>query len=93
MTEGDDYKEIIAEFIQSQMIILGPKIAVDFAAQVNGLVLDEFGKVKEFAGSPKDILFGLEQKYIELTGDVAHKSLATILGEHPLIEKTYGEVK
>lgn len=91
MTEGDEYKEIIAEFIQNQMAILGPKVAVDFASQINGLVIDDFAKVKEFTGSPKEILRNLELKFTELTGDNAHKELDAILARNPLIEKSYRE--
>lgn len=89
MIEGDEYKEIIAEFIQGQMVIFGPTVAHDLATRVNGLVIDEFGKVKELAGSPREILLGLEQKYVELTGEVAHRNLLSILREHPMIEKEY----
>lgn len=91
MTEGDEYKEIIAEFIQNQMAILGPKVAVDFARQIKGLVIDDFGKVIEFMGSPKEILRNLELKFTELTGEIAHKNLASILAGNPLIEKSYKE--
>lgn len=93
MTEGDEYKEIIAEFIQSQMVIFGPKVANDFASQINGLVVDDTGHVKEFQGSPAEILRNLEQKYVEFAGDVAHKNLLSILHSNPLIEKTYTAAK
>ena len=89
MTEGDEYKEIIAEFIQSQMQIFGPTVAHDIASRVGGLVIDDHGKVSEFNGSPKEILHNLEQKYVDLTGDVAHRKLLSIMTDHPMIEKGY----
>ncbi len=89
MTEGEDYKEIIAEFIQGQMTIFGPTVAHDIAIRINGLVVDDYGKVKEFAGSPKEILQSLEQKYTELAGEVVHRNLLVILHDHPLVEVGY----
>jgi hypothetical protein len=83
---GEDYKQIITELVQKQMVVLGPNIALDKARQVAGLSLSDEGAVLDITGDPKMVLKALAEEYIALSGPVAKMTLASLMEKYPSLK-------
>ncbi len=83
---GEDYKQILTELVQKQMVVLGPNIALDKARQVAGLSLSDQGAVLAITGEPKMVLKALAEEYILLSGPVAKMTLASLMEKYPSIK-------
>ena len=81
--EKEEYKKLITEFIQKQMVVLGPNIALDKAKKVPGLSVSESGSVLELSGDPKMVLRAVTNEYVELSGSVAKQSLELLMQKYP----------
>jgi len=83
MENNTDYKKAITEIVQKQIVVLGPEIAILKAKNIDGLDVNENGEVIGFKGNPKEILQGIVDEYISLSGQVFKKLLAPILKKYP----------
>ena len=75
-------KETIQEVIKKQSIILGPDIAILKAKEVNGLVLDNTGKVISVSGDELNVLQNLIDQYVSLSGEIIRKAMEPLLQKH-----------
>ncbi|GMQ95005.1 MAG: hypothetical protein BMS9Abin13_115 [Patescibacteria group bacterium] len=88
MGEQEQYKALIAEIVAKQTVILGPKIAILKARNVEGLVVSDDGSVIEVKGNPDKVLQQLIDQYVELSGQIVKNALGTIFAKYPAIKQT-----
>ena len=85
MDENAQYTTLISEIIKKQSIILGPEIAILKARSVNGLMVDNDGKVTGVGDNPKETLQNLVDQYVELSGQIVKNALGSIFAKYPNI--------
>ena len=85
MDEIQQYTALISEIIKKQAIILGPEIAILKARSVNGLMVDNDGKVTGVGNNPKETLQSLVDQYVELSGQIVKNALGSIFAKYPNI--------
>ena len=86
MPEQDDYKKMLTDLIQKQMVVLCPNIALDKARKVPGLKLGDDGSVLEANGDPQMILKGVANEYMSLSGQIAQMTLNSLLEKYPEVK-------
>ena len=82
----DDYKKMLTDLIQKQMVVLGPNIALDKARKVAGLTVGDDGTVQSFAGDAQMVLKGVANEYMTLSGQIAQMTLNSLLEKYPGIK-------
>lgn len=87
MDQAFQYAAIISEIIAKQAVILGPDIAIVKARNVEGLLIDDKGKVVEIKGDPAAALQKLINEYVELSGMIVKNTLGSIFEKYPDIKK------
>ena len=85
-TDHEDYKKMLTDLIQKQMVVLGPNIALDKARKIQGLSLNDDGTVKEVSGDPQMVLKGVANEYMALSGQIAQMTLNTLLEKYPTVK-------
>jgi len=80
---AEDYKQMLTDLIQKQMIVLGPNIALDKARKVQGVQIGDGGEVIKFDADPHLILKGVANEYMMLSGQIAQMTLNTLLEKYP----------
>lgn len=83
----EQYKAVLSDLIQKQMIILGPSVALGTAKKVVALTIAADGKVTEISGDPISAIKQIAQAYMNLSGQIAQNTLDSILEQHPEIKK------
>ena len=83
MDEKGQYAALISEIIKKQTVILGPEIAILKARSVNGLMVDNDGKVTGVGDNPKETLQNLVDQYVELSGQIVKNALGSIFAKYP----------
>lgn len=83
---SEDYKKMLTDLVQKQMIILGPNIALDKARKVPGIKVDDSGAVTEISGDPHLVLKGVANEYLNLSGQIAQMTLNILLEKYPNIK-------
>ena len=83
MTEEPEYKKMLTDLIQKQMVVLGPNIALDKARKVQGLKIADDGTVLEVAGDQQMVLKGVANEYMALSGQIAQMTLNSLLEKYP----------
>jgi hypothetical protein len=83
----DEYKNMMTELIQKQVVMLGPSVALGKAKKVNGLTLNDKGNVIDISGDPAQVLKDLAQGYMEISSQIAQNTIETLLSKYPNIEK------
>lgn len=83
--DNEQYSALISEIIKKQSIILGPEIAVLKARSVQGLMVDNDGKVTGVGPNPKETLQSLVDQYVELSGQIVKNALGSIFAKYPNI--------
>ena len=79
----DDYKKLLTEIIQKQVVILGPDIAILKAKNVKGLEMENDGTVKTINGNPAEVLQALINEYVALSGLIVKKTMEPLLAKYP----------
>ncbi len=79
----DDYKRVISEIIQKQMVILGPDIALLKARNVMGVSVGSDGVVTNLEGEPSALLQKLIDEYVALSGLIVRKAMEPLLQKYP----------
>jgi hypothetical protein len=87
MTDIEQYKSLIGEVIQKQIVILGPGIAVLKAKNVNGLSVTDEGKVVDIQGDPEAVLKELIDVYVALAGQIVKSALGSIFDKYSSIKR------
>lgn len=83
----EDYKSMLSEIIQKQIVILGPQIAVLKARNVAGITVNEQGQVTEISGQEQVILQKLIDEYVSLSGEIVKNAVNSIFEKYPSIRR------
>jgi hypothetical protein len=82
-TTNTDYKKLLSEVIQKQMIILGPSITLAKARNVKGLTVSDDGTVTDIQGPPQELIQGLIDQFVQLSGLIVKKTMEPLLSVYP----------
>jgi hypothetical protein len=83
MQPNTDYKKLLTDVIQKQMIILGPTIALAKARNVKGLTIADDGTVVDIEGQPQELIQGLIDQFVQLSGLIVKKTMEPLLSIYP----------
>lgn len=83
MPDQEEYKKMLTDLIQKQMVILGPNIALDKARKIPGMAISDDGRVTAVTGDGQMILKGVANEYMVLSGQIAQMTLNTLLEKYP----------
>lgn len=86
MPEQDQYRKMLTDLIQKQMVVLGPNIALDKAKKVPGLKVADDGQVLDMDGDPQMVLKGVANEYMTLSGQIAQMTLNSLLEKYPEVK-------
>ncbi len=86
MSDNEEYKKMLTDLIQKQMVVLGPKIALDKAKKIAGLKVNDDGTVLDMDGDPQMVLKGVANEYMALSGQIAQMTLNTLLEKYPTVK-------
>jgi hypothetical protein len=78
-----DYKKLLTEVIQKQMVILGPGITLTKARNVKGLIVADDGSVTDIQGNPQALIQGLIDQFVQLSGLIVKKTMEPLLSVYP----------
>ncbi len=81
--QNTDYKKLLTEVIQKQMVILGPSISLAKARNVKGLVVADDGTVTDIQGPPQALIQGLIDQFVQLSGLIVKKTMEPLLSVYP----------
>jgi hypothetical protein len=83
MQPNTDYKKLLTEVIQKQMVILGPSISLAKARNVKGLTVGDDGTVINIEGQPQELIQGLIDQFVQLSGLIVKKTMEPLLSAYP----------
>jgi hypothetical protein len=83
MQPNTDYKKLLTEVIQKQMVILGPSISLAKARNVKGLTVADDGTVVNIEGQPQELIQGLIDQFVQLSGLIVKKTMEPLLSAYP----------
>ena len=86
MPTTEEYKKMLTEFVQKQMVVLGPNIALSKARMVSGLQVGDDGSVLGMSGEPEMIVKILVTEYMVLSGAITKMVLHSLLEKYPGIK-------
>ncbi len=86
MNDQEDYKKMLTDLIQKQMVVLGPNIALDKARKVPGVKIADDGTVLDMDGNPPMVLKGVANEYMNLSGQIAQMTLNSLLEKYPSVK-------
>lgn len=87
MDNKEQYLSLISEIIAKQAVILGPEIAILKARNVQGLKVEDSGKVIDMQGDYKEIIEKLVDEYVALSGQIVRSALTSVFTKYPNITK------
>jgi len=80
---NEDYKKLLSDVIKKQIVILGPGITLAKARNVKGLSVADDGTVTEIEGHPQELIQGLIDQFVQLSGLIVKKTMEPLLSEFP----------
>jgi hypothetical protein len=83
MQPNTDYKKLLTEVIQKQMVILGPSITLAKARNVKGLTVGDDGTVVNIDGQPQELIQDLIDQFVQLSGLIVKKTMEPLLAIYP----------
>jgi len=86
MPDHEQYKQMLTDLIQKQMVVLGPNIALDKARKVSGLKISDDGTVMDISGDPQMVLKGVATEYMQLSGQIAQMTLNSLVEKYPSLK-------
>ncbi|MBU1557690.1 hypothetical protein KKC45_01905 [Patescibacteria group bacterium] len=86
MADNEQYKVLLTEIIKKQIVILGPDISVLKARNILGLTVEDDGTVVSIEGDPQEVLQGLIDEYVSLSGLIVKNIVGTIMTKYPGIK-------
>jgi len=84
--QQDEYRKMLTDLIQKQMVVLGPNIALDKARKVPGVRIADDGSVLDMDGNPPMVLKGVANEYMNLSGQIAQMTLNSLLEKYPSVK-------
>jgi hypothetical protein len=87
MADKEQYKQLLSEVIQKQIVILGPAIAVLKARNISGLEITDEGKVTDINDDPEKVLKELIDVYVSLAGQIVKNALGSIFDKYSSIKR------
>lgn len=78
-----DYRKLLTDVIQKQMVILGPSITLAKARNVKGLTVADDGTVTAIQGQPQELIQGLIDQFVQLSGLIVKKTMEPLLSVYP----------
>ncbi|MEK7553211.1 MAG: hypothetical protein AAB504_00755 [Patescibacteria group bacterium] len=87
MENIEQYKSLLTEVIQKQIVILGPNIAVLKARNVKELKIEDNGTVDEINGDPQAVFQKLMDEYVALSGLIVKNAMDSVLAKYPSLNK------
>ncbi len=84
----EEYKKLLTQVIQKQMVILGPTITLAKARNVKGLTIADDGTVVNMEGQPQTLIQGLIDQFVQLSGLIVKKTMEPLLSVYPDGETT-----
>ncbi len=78
-----DYKKLLTEVIQKQMVVLGPQITLTKARNVKGLTVADDGTVTDIQGAPQEMIQSLIDQFVQLSGLIVKKTMEPLLSVYP----------
>ena len=89
-----DYKKLLTEVIQKQMVILGPSITLTKARNVKGLTVTDEGTVTQIEGQPQELIQELINQFVQLSDLIVRKTMEPLLSISPdRISQNYSQEK
>lgn len=85
MSSTNDYKSLLTEIIQKQIVIIGPDIALSVARNVQGLTITDKGEVTELSGDGNEVTQNLINEYVSLSGLIVKKAMEPLLAKYPSV--------
>lgn len=82
---NEDYRKLITEVVQKQIVILGPDIAIMKAKNISELTVTEDGTITEIKGDPQSALQRLIDEYVSLSGLIIKKAMEPLLQKYPSV--------
>lgn len=79
----EEYKKLLTQVIQKQMVILGPTITLAKARNVKGLTVADDGTVVNMEGQPQTLIQGLIDQFVQLSGLIVKKTMEPLLSIYP----------
>lgn len=83
MEPGQDYKKLLTDVIKKQIVILGPQITLAKARNVKGLTITDDGTVTDMQGQPQELIQGLIDQFVQLSGLIVKKTMEPLLSVYP----------
>lgn len=87
MITGEDYQSLLSDLVKKQMVMLGPAVALSVARKISALTVAEDGSVTAISGDPQAVLGALANQYMNLSGQIAKATLASLLEKYPQIKQ------
>lgn len=84
--DNEQYKKMLTDLVQKQMVVLGPNIALDKARKVPGLKVSDDGTVMDIAADPQMVLKGVANEYMQLSGQIAQMTLNSLVEKYPTLK-------
>lgn len=81
-----EYKELLTQIIQKQIVILGPDIAISQAKNVEGLTVSDDGTVTDVEKGAQEIIQNLINEYVALSGLIVKKAMEPLLAKYPSVK-------
>ncbi|HRN96812.1 MAG TPA: hypothetical protein PLD54_05185, partial [Candidatus Levybacteria bacterium] len=81
-TSESDYKSILSEFLQRQVIIFGHQVVDVYLRDVKGLTIDSEGVVKKIEGDPQAIIQEIVGRLSVLSDYAVKHSLDSVVLSH-----------
>lgn len=82
----ENYKKLMTDVIQKQIVILGPDIAIMKAKNVSTLTIADDGAVIEIKEDPQRALQQLIDEYVTLSGLIVKKTMEPLLQKYPSLK-------
>lgn len=78
-----DYKKLLTDVIQKQIVVLGPAITLAKARNVKGLTVADDGTVTDMQGPPQVLIQSLIDQFVQLSGLIVKKTMEPLLALYP----------
>lgn len=90
MPTNEDYQNLLSDLVKKQMIMLGPGVALSRAQKVSAITISDDGSVTAISGDPQAALQAIAGEYMNLSGQIAQATLASLLEKYPSIKQATG---
>lgn len=74
-----DFQKLLTETLQKQMLVLGPQLTLIKARNVEGLTVDNDGRVTGISGDPKAVSIKVLEQFRELSPLLVKKTMQPLL--------------